>query len=182
MAGHMSHIKEPSIWPCLSRVSHSSVVRASNRYISGRSWVRLPSAAQKIVFLSISTWERIFTIYTLSKSPVHLSLKHLVRVNLGHVFLVTACAGLSYKMRSNDWGYSIFLFILRDTLTLCEYAMMFGTAVEETVKRVSFSVDSSVLHIRVHIQIHITNCQHPMFACLASGDHQNRANWNEVVG
>ena len=111
----------------------------------------------------------------------HLSFKHLVRVNLGHVFPVTACAGLitlflRYKMRSNDWRHSIFLFILRDTLTLCEYAMMFGTSVEETVKRVSFLVDSSVLHIRVHIQIHITNFQHPMFACLASGDHQKRAN------
>ena len=62
MAGHASHTSEPSIWPCSPRVSHSSVVRASNRY-SGRSWVRLPLGAQKNFFLSISTWERFSVIY-----------------------------------------------------------------------------------------------------------------------
>ena len=32
-----------------------------------------PLRAQKILFLRISTWERCFIIYTLSKSPIHLS-------------------------------------------------------------------------------------------------------------
>ena len=63
-----------SIWPCSPRVSHSSVVRASNRYLHGRSWVRLPLGPQKlIIFLSISTWERFSVIYSLSKSPIHWS-------------------------------------------------------------------------------------------------------------
>ena len=47
-------------------------------WISPRgSWVRLPLGAQKILFLSISTWERFFIIYTLSKSPIHLSFIHI---------------------------------------------------------------------------------------------------------
>ena len=134
MAGHISHIQEPSIWPCSPRVSHSSVVRASNLYLEGhgfdsrwglrnffswvfrldnasslftlylshqsiymyhlftfiistcwasqygrthvahiKSWVWLPLGAQKILFLSILTWEHFFIIKTLSKSPIHLS-------------------------------------------------------------------------------------------------------------
>ena len=45
--------------------------------VSGRSWVQLPLGAQKILFLSISTWERFFIIDTLSKSLIHLSLLFL---------------------------------------------------------------------------------------------------------
>ena len=67
IVGHVSHTSEPSIWPCSPRVSHSSVVRASNRYF-GRSWVRLSLGAQKNLFLSISTWQRFSVICTLSKS------------------------------------------------------------------------------------------------------------------
>ena len=76
IAGHVSHTSEPSIWPCPPRVSHSSVVRASNRY-SGRSWVQLPLGAQKNIFLSISTWEHFAIIYTLSKSQ---STYHLLTI------------------------------------------------------------------------------------------------------
>ena len=45
--------------------------------VSGRSWVRLPLEAHKILFLSILTWERFFIIYTLSKSSIHLSFIHI---------------------------------------------------------------------------------------------------------
>ena len=38
MAGHLSLILEPSIWPCSPQVSHSSVVRASNRYLEGHGF------------------------------------------------------------------------------------------------------------------------------------------------
>ena len=36
--GHVSHIQEPSIWPCSPRISHNSVVRASNRYLEGHGF------------------------------------------------------------------------------------------------------------------------------------------------
>ena len=45
------------------------MVRTSNRYLEGH-WVWLPLGTQKILFLSTSTWERSFIIYTLSKSPI----------------------------------------------------------------------------------------------------------------
>ena len=45
--------------------------------VSGRSWVRLPLGAQKILLLSMSTWEGFFFIYTLSKSPIYLSFIHI---------------------------------------------------------------------------------------------------------
>ena len=68
-----TNVNLTSVWPCSPRVSHSSVVRASNRY-SGRSWDRLPLGAQKNLFLSISAWELFSVIYTLSKlqSTYHL--------------------------------------------------------------------------------------------------------------
>ena len=47
--------QETCIWPCSPPVSHSSVVKASNRY-SGGSWVQLPLGALKILYPSISTW------------------------------------------------------------------------------------------------------------------------------
>ena len=54
--------------------------------VSGRSWVRLPLEAQKILFLSNSTWERFFIIYTLSKSPIHVTY-HLLE-NLRGIYYV----------------------------------------------------------------------------------------------
>ena len=66
MAGHVSHTSEPSIWPCSPRVSHSSVVRASNRH-SGRSWVRLPLGGSQKSFSEYFE-ERFSVIHTLSKS------------------------------------------------------------------------------------------------------------------
>ena len=55
------------------------MVRASNRYLEGHGfdsrW-----GLRKILFLSISTWERFFIIYTLSKSPIHLSKNVLINL------------------------------------------------------------------------------------------------------
>ena len=45
---------------------------ASNRYLEGHGFNS--RWGLKILFLSISTWERFFIFYTLSKSPIHLSL------------------------------------------------------------------------------------------------------------
>ena len=44
---------------------HESPVTRWSLEVSGGSWVRLPLGAQKILFLSISTWERssLFTLY-----------------------------------------------------------------------------------------------------------------------
>ena len=55
---YVLYILGSSIWPCSPRVSHSSVVRASNRYLEGYGF------DSRFRFLSISTWERFFIIYS----------------------------------------------------------------------------------------------------------------------
>ena len=53
-------------------------IRASNRYLEGHGFDS-DWGSQKILFLStcISTWKCFFIIYTLSKSPIHLSFIHI---------------------------------------------------------------------------------------------------------
>ena len=80
MAGHMSHIYEPSIWPCSPRVSHSSVVRASNRYLEGHGcnsrwglrkfffWViRLENASSFFPLTAFYSLRRKTSLYNLFK-------------------------------------------------------------------------------------------------------------------
>ena len=67
---------------CLARdLAHheSPIPQWSVQPLSGKSWVRLPLGTQKIIFLSISTWEGFSIILTLSKSPVHLSFTRAIR-------------------------------------------------------------------------------------------------------
>ena len=86
-------------------------------------WVRLPLGAQKSLFLSISTWERFFIIYTLSKSPVHLSWWNTVNVIIfvnsakawwrkWHLFLVTTL---------NIWRINIWIWNLVLHVCACYY-------------------------------------------------------------
>ena len=63
--GSWTHDLPVSGWICVSHTRTKPVAR--------KSWVRLLLGIQKILFLSISTWEHFSVIYTLSKSPVHLS-------------------------------------------------------------------------------------------------------------
>ena len=69
MARHMSHIYEPSIWPCSPPVSHSSVVIASNRYLEGHgfdsSW-----GLRKFIFwvFRLENASSLFKIYQLKIS------------------------------------------------------------------------------------------------------------------
>ena len=60
-----THDLSVSGWICVSHTRTKPVTR--------KSLVQLLLGSQKILFLSISTWERFSVIYTLSKSPVHLS-------------------------------------------------------------------------------------------------------------
>ena len=72
MAGHMSHIKEPSIWPCSPQVSHSSEVRACNWYLEGHGfdsrW-----GLRKFFFwvFRLENASSLFTLY-----PSHQSIYH----------------------------------------------------------------------------------------------------------
>ena len=59
--------------------------------------------AQKILFLSISTWERFFIIYTLSKSPIHLSLFDLLFSNYVVVYLSTYLCCSFLKLFNCHW-------------------------------------------------------------------------------
>ena len=72
MAGHMSHIQEPSIWPCSPRVSHSSVVRASNRYLEGHGFN--PRWGLRKFFFGVFRLENASSLFTLY--PSHQSIYH----------------------------------------------------------------------------------------------------------
>ena len=79
MAGHMSRTQEPSIWPSSPRVSHSSVVGASNRCLDGHGFYSRWGLRK--FFLSISTWEHFSVICTLSS---HQSIYDLKETRTNH--------------------------------------------------------------------------------------------------
>ena len=105
--GSWTHDLPVSGWICVSHTRTKPVTR--------KSWVRLLLGTQK--FLSISTWERFSVIYTLSKSPVHLS-SPVVFVSVS----VCNCASLMCdKNPTRDYLPSLNLPVPMYTTWLCYF-------------------------------------------------------------
>ena len=87
---------------------------------TGRSWVRLPLRAQKILFLSISPLTRFFIIYTLSKSPIHLSRKMFSSIKTVQNLLLDMDRLLIsvHQHNTSFYFYSLPSFVNNDNITV----------------------------------------------------------------